>query len=688
MTLPSLHCDFETRSAVDLKKTGVHVYAADASTDIWCLRYAFGDEGVELWVPGQRPPLRVIEHIEAGGLLIAHNAAFERAIWHYILAPRYGFPEPAVEQWRCTMSFGYAMALPGSLEHMVPALGIDTIKDMTGHRLMMSMARPRKPKKGEPDGLYWRDSEENKQRLYAYCASDVEAERAADRRLVRLRPSEQALWHLDQRINDRGVPVDVELCRRALAIVEAHMKTLDGEMAHLTDWEVTACSNVNQIKTFVKSRGIVLGEKLNKKTMQYVDTLDKEFVNELLARSDVDPLARRVLELRQEAGKASVSKIDALLNGMSADGRARGLTQFHAANTGRWGGRRFQPQNIIRPDEEFDVDSAIDVVMNLPTGCALQKLDTLYGPPLTCISYMLRGMVAPPAGRKIVAADFSNIEGRVLAWLAGERRKLDAFSAFDAGTGPDLYLVAAAGIYGVPLASLSKKSPERQIGKVAELACGYQGGVGAFQTMAHTYGVKVPDDQADEIKTAWRESNPNIVRFWWDLEEAALNAIANPGKVAQCGPIAFRVVGSFLWCRLPSGRALCYPYPAIRSVMTPWGEPKDAVTFKTVPNVSNVRKIVEDPTNTSRWARISTYGGGLAENVTQAVARDVLAEAMVRLEAHGYPIILHVHDEAVAEVDEGFGSKAEFEQIMAEPAPWMKGLPIAASGFEARRYQK
>lgn len=684
----SLHVDFETRSAVDLKKTGVHVYAADSSTDIWCLAWAFDDDEPRIWKPGDRPPLQIVDHIETGGVVFAHNAAFERAIWHHILTPRYGFPEPSVEQWRCTMAMGYAMSLPGALEHMVPALGLGAQKDMQGHRLMMSLAKPRAPKKGEPDGLYWRDTPEKLQRLYAYCKTDVDAERAADKRLVRLRPFEQRMWALDQVINDRGIPVDETLCRRALKIVEAHTKTLDKEMAHLTEWEVPACSNVNQLKVFLQQRGIELAVKLNKKTGKFSPTLDKEAAAELLGRLDLDETCRRVLELRQEAGKASVSKLDALLDGRGTDGRARGLMQFHAANTGRWGGRRFQPQNIVRPDETFDIDGAIDVVMRHDTARAVRTLDSLYGPPLTCVSYMLRGMVAPKPGRKIVAADFSNIEGRVLAWLAGESRKLDAFRAFDAGTGPDLYLVAAAGIYGVPVASLNKKSPERQIGKVAELACGYQGGVGAFQTMAHTYGVKVPDSQAEEIKTAWREANPNIKQFWYDLEEAGLRALANPGKVVRCGPVAFRVVGSFLWLQLPSGRALCYPYPAIRTITTPWGKPKEAITFKTVPNSSNFRKIVPDDTNTSKWARIATYGGGLAENVTQAVARDVLAEAMVRLEQHNYPIILHVHDEAVAEVDEDFGSAEEFEQIMAEPAPWMGGLPIAASGFEAARYRK
>lgn len=686
--MTSLHLDLETRSTVDLKKTGVYVYAQHPTTDVWVARFAVDDGPVEEWRPGDMPPDAIVAAVKEGWVIKAHNASFERIVWHCILRPRYGWPVARLDHWRCTMAMAYAMALPGSLANMSAALGSDVQKDMAGRRLMLAMSQPRRTRKGEAPGVvHWRDSPDDIAKLSAYCATDVEAERESDKRLVRLRPTEQALWQLDQVINDRGVMVDARLANRALKIVELEQARLDKEMARATDYAVGACSNVIQLKTWLTARGVQLGQKLDKKTMTYVDTLDKAFVEYLLA-DYLDPAARKALELRQEAGQASVAKINALLNGMSPDGRARGLLQFHAANTGRWGGRRFQPQNLKRPPEDFDCDGAIDVILRHPARDAVDLLDCLYARPLSCLSYILRGLIVAPKGKKLVAADFANIEGRVLAWLAGEDKKIDAFRAFDAGTGPDLYLVAAADIYGVPVASLNKKSPERQIGKVAELACGYQGGIGAFQTMAQTYGLKVPDSQADEIKTAWRESNPAIVSFWYNLEKAGLRAIANPGTVVSCGPVRFKVSGSFLWLRLPSGRALCYPYPAIRRIMTPWGEPKDAITFKTAPNVSNARKIVPDPSNTSQWARISTYGGGLAENVTQAVARDLLAEAMVRLEAAGYPIVLTVHDENVSEVDAGFGSIGEYKQIMSELPPWAAGLPVAASGFESERYRK
>jgi len=688
----AVHVDFETRSACDLKKHGVHVYAADPTTDVHCLAYAFGDEPVELWHPKLPPPKRLFDHIKAGGVLIAHNAAFERAIWHHVMAADYGWPEPAVTQWRCTMAAAYAMALPGALEHVAAALNTGFQKDMAGHRLMMAMAKPRRPKKGEPkDAILWRDAPEDLERLYAYCKSDVEAERAGDARLVRLRPQELDLWHLDQRINDRGVPIDAAFVEKAIAIVDAYSEALDRKMAIATDYEVSACSNVGQLKLWLKAQGVPLGEKLNKVTMQFVETLGKEKLTEILLRPDLPPKVRAAVELRQQGSLASVSKLDAALRGMSADGRARGTAQFHAASTGRWAGRRVQFQNIKRPDEDFDVDGAIDIIERYPSEKAIQILDAMYGPPLTCISYTLRGMVRAGKGKKIVAADFSSIEGVVLPWLAGEQFKLDAFRAYVAGKGPDMYLVAASAIYGITVEKMSKKThpEERQIGKVAELACGYGGGVGAFQQMGAALGVHVADDKAESIKSAWRAAHPNIVQFWWDLEAAAIDAVNSPGTVQTVRGCKFKVVGSFLWLQLPSGRSLCYPYPKTMWLPTPWGQEKEMLTFKTTPNVSNMKKVVHaDKSNTSKWARISTYGGMLAENVTQAVARDLLAEALVRLEVNGYPIILHVHDEAVAEVPEDFGSAKEFEQIMTELPPWAVGLPVAASGFEAERYRK
>lgn len=373
--MTALHIDFETRSPVDLKKTGTYVYAEHPDTDLWCAAYAFGDEPIELWTPGMPCPPRVAEHVRAGSVVFGHNSQSERTMWHYVLAPRYGWPEPKIEQWRCTMVMALAMALPGSLENAAAAVGLEAAKDMEGHSLMMRMARPRSTDaNGRP---IWWDVPERKERLFAYCKQDVEVERQLEKRLPQLRPPELRLWHLDQRVNDRGVHVDVQLCEAAKRIVATVTKRLNAEMSKVTDFEVTSCTAVSQLTAWVRSRGVP------------TEALAKDDIDELLATELPDDV-RRALELRREAGKASVAKIEALLRGMNADGRARGLLQYHAASTGRWAGRRFQPQNIKRSElDEADLAAAIRAVR---TGDA-DLVEMLFGPALSVVGDCLRGMI-------------------------------------------------------------------------------------------------------------------------------------------------------------------------------------------------------------------------------------------------------------------------------------------------------
>lgn len=309
---------------------------------------------------------------------------------------------------------------------------------------------------------------------------------------------------------------------------------------------------------------------------------------------------------------------------------------------------------------------------------AAAKIEFNYGAPMSALSDCLRGFCIPAKGKKFIAGDFSNIEGRDLAWLAGEEWKLEAFRQFDLGVGADIYVLGYSKSFKTPLDQVDDN--KRQVGKVQELSLGFGGGKGAFQNMAKNYGVKVSDAVAEEIKTAWRAANPETVQYWYALERAATHAVLNHGKVYAAGAkgrqVKFLVKGSFLWCQLPSGRPLCYPYPRIQEVMKPWGEAGDAVTYMYVDSLTN------------KWTRGSTYGGSLAENVTQATARDVLTEAMLRVEDAGYNIAFHVHDEIVAEVPDSFGSVKEFERIMATPPEWAAGMPIAVKGWEGHRYGK
>lgn len=335
---------------------------------------------------------------------------------------------------------------------------------------------------------------------------------------------------------------------------------------------------------------------------------------------------------------------------------------------------------------------------------AARNLDLLYGSPLDVVSSCLRGMITAAPGHELFAADFANIEGRGLAWLAGEEWKLQAFRDYDTGKGPDIYKLSAAKIYHCDISAVTKD--QRQIGKVAELACGYQGGVGAFQMMAKTYLVKVPDALADEIKTGWRSANPKIVSYWYDVDAAAKHALANPGVTVSAGArgreVRFKVKGSFLWCLLPSGRTLCYPYARLDTAYTlklKTGalskRSKHRLDKEGIPEEASVQR--EDANCTfymtvdgmsNKWVETDTYGGKLVENITQAICRDLLAGAIIRSEEAGYPVVLHVHDEVVAELPIGKGDLKFFEQLCAVTPPWAAGLPVTAAGWKGTRYRK
>lgn len=371
--MTDLHIDFETRATVDLKKQGVYVYAEHPDTDVWCMSYAFGDGPIELWKMGEPIPPAVKAHVESGGMLVAFNAAFERIIWWAILSHRYGWPKPKTEQFRCVMVQCMAMSLPASLEMAAPALGITAEKDMQGHRLMMQMSKPRKIVDGRP---IWWDDEERRNKLYAYCRQDTVVERMVDDRTVPIRESERKLWILDQRINDRGVKVDVALCKQAAKVVEQATAKLDREMAEATDGEVTACSQAARLIIWLRSQGVD------------TDSVAKDKLTDLLGIDTLTPAARRALEIRREGSKSSTAKINALLNCINRDGRARGLLQFHGASTGRWAGRRFQPQNLKRPEMD-DPESAVPALM---TGDAA-LVEALFDRPLSVVSDCTRSML-------------------------------------------------------------------------------------------------------------------------------------------------------------------------------------------------------------------------------------------------------------------------------------------------------
>jgi DNA polymerase len=692
-----LHIDFETFSACELKDRGLHNYAADPTTGAHCMAYAFDDGKVQVWTPADAPLQHhaMLDHVAEGGLVYAHNAPFELAIWNLVMVPRYGWPRLRPEQVRCTMAMAYAMSLPGALGNAAPALGIEQRKNAAGARVMMQLAKPRIAV-GDPSGqdawegpVFWTyaDDPAKFEQLYAYCRQDVEVERALHHRLMELSDYEQRLWQLDYTINDRGVQVDLPSIDKAIALVEAEKKRLNAEMLRVTGGVVGACTEVQLLVKWIRTQGVEL------KGLAKADVLDA-------LSGDLPPAVDAALRLRKEAAKSSTAKLIAMRDRASADGRVRGTKQYHGANTGRWAARGMQTDNYPRPRRGMKPKHINDIFAHLSER---DYIDLMYGPVLDAMADSLRGMIVGEPKTELLASDFSNIEGRVLAWIAGEEWKLQAFRDFDAGIGPDIYKLTYSTSFNAPLDSVS--DDDRQIGKVEELAFGFGGGVGAGQNMARVYGVKADDETVDEWKKAWRAKHPMIADTWcggrrvsglWgDLEEAAIRALREGGKHsagAAGRECTFLKDGSFLWCRLPSARVLCYPYPEIRDVETPWGSTKEALTYMTEldSTARKKTKTLPDVNAKGNWCRISTYGGSLAENVTQAVARDLLAHSMFTLESAGYKIVMHIHDEIVVEIATTCDSNTleRVEALMAQTPNWAAGLPVSAEGWRATRYRK
>jgi DNA polymerase len=706
-----LHLDFETFSETDLPDVGAHKYAMHDSTEVLCLAWAFDDDEPTLWLPGMPCPPEIEEHVLMGGEVHAWNANFERLIWQYVMGPKHGWPVPALRQYRCIMVRAMAMNMPARLEQAAPAFGLEIRKDDVGSRTMKQLCKPRKPTKKLAGTRFTPENAPDKFKiLYEYCLQDVRVEQGIAKRVIKLIPFEQELWFLDQTINDRGIMVDMDLVAKAEKICTEEKELLEFELRQVTDVRVSTLGAVKQLKEFVNRR---CADELS--DIQ-IEGCDKETLENVLGRDDVPDDVRRAIEIRLEAGKASIAKLKSFTDRVCKDGRIKGSLQYHGATqTGRWAARGVQLQNLPRPDLALKTDVPF-AIKCIKAGWSRADIAAFFGPPITVVADCLRGMLCAPEGRVLRSRDLTGIEARMLPWLAGAEEAIAAFFEFDKGTGADNYKVAASQIYNIPIEEVTKD--QRQVGKVAVLALGFGGGAAAFAKMAKVYridlaaiydtvfGVTSPDNRqraldgwkdrgrksgirktawltAEMVKLTWRENNPEIVEFWYDLERAAINAVENPGKKFMAGEfIMFRMTGSFLRCKLPSGRSIFYPYPRVEWKQTPWGKQKATLVFKA--NDSFTRK----------WSDQHYYGGLGAENVTQAAARDVMAAAIVRTEAAGYENVLSVHDEGVAETDEDFGSEEEFHELFVTPEPWMLpkgnrlGLPIAASGWEDVIYKK
>jgi DNA polymerase len=654
-----LHRDYETRSRAILKTVGAQRYAADPTTEALGCCYAIDNDPVQLWRPGDPVPSEFILAAQNPNWVVAaFNDAFETAIEKSIMSVRYGWPVVPIERHRCTQAACLALGLPARLSAAADALELEHRKDAAGERLMHQTSKPRRAHKDENlDGVYWFDDEQRLDRLFAYCAQDVRTERELFNRLPQLSPAEQVIWQLSHQVNIRGFGIDRKFAEAARKIAEAAAPEIDAEIAELTAGDVTTINQVAKLTAWLQDHGCSL------------QTLDRKAIQRQLEKGDDElaPTVRRVLELRLGGAQAAAKKINALLTRAGADDRIRGAFRYHGAATGRWAGEGIQPQNLKRPVVD-DLDAAIAAVA---TG-DYQHVQSLYPRPLAVVGDCTRALVCAAPGHVLIGADFSSIESRALAWVAGENWKLDSYRRFDATHDPkdEPYCITACKIFGKPNGTYTKDDPERNVGKTCDLAFGYAGGLGAWRKFEPD---RFSDDEVKAFIRGWRQAHPNIKQLWNRLDRAAWTAVQERGRVVRCGVVRFQCNGAFLQLILPSGRKISYPQPRIIG-----DEHEQHVLFS-----DNANGQFTD----CRHGQ-GAYGGLWTENVVSGIARDLLADAMLRIEAAGYPIVLHVHDEVVAEVPEGFGSTDEFTHLMTRKPAWALDLPIAAKAWTGKRYTK
>lgn len=652
--IQTLSIDIETFSSVDIQKSGLYKYVQSPDFEILLFAYSLNNgptQCIDL-AQGERIPDEIIAALNNPNIIkYAYNAAFEwYAINKFFYSP--------INQWRCTMVHGLYCGYTAGLEATAKALGLpqDKQKMTIGSSLIRLFCVPCEPTKR--NGYRTRTlphHEPEKWELFKqYNIQDVEVEKAIQQKLSRFPVpyQEQKLWELDQLINANGVAIDMELVEGALHVDEAVTTELTKEAVQLTGLENP--NSQAQLLEWLQKQGIK------------ADNLQKQTVSKLINTVENQTI-KRVLEIRQELSKTSVKKYKAMVEARCADGRVRGLLQFYGANrTGRWAGRLVQVQNLPR-----NYIDTLDLARKLVREKKVEALKLVYGNVSDTLSQLIRTAFIPREGHVFIISDFSAIEARVVAWLAGEEWRLEVFN-----THGKIYEASASQMFGVPIEQITKGSDLRQKGKVAELALGYQGGPGALISMGALESGLTKEELPDIVRR-WRASNKRIVDLWYSLENAALTVVKTGQPVGVRNLLLQResdIVNGldFLTITLPSGRKLYYAKPFIAE--NAFG--KEAVHYFGVNQTSK------------KWEKISTYGGKLTENVVQAISRDCLAESLKRLSNAGYSIVMHVHDEVVLEVPKEQADLERVERIMSEPIEWAPDLPLAADGFISEYYKK
>lgn len=722
--------DYETRSWSHLggaKGRGAYRYAQDPTTQVLCAGWLYDDEPDPYrenhwhcattgqdgeWDPVEESPPEVLDELAQrildGEPIEAHNAFFEQMIWEFVWLRQLPFmPLPKPDQWFCSAAKAASFALPRKLEVLAVKLGVSELKDMAGHRVMMKLCKPARPVKSNPNRK-WHEDPKDLAINWKYNHQDVKTEHACSSQLRPLNDMEREVWLLDQRMNRRGVFCDRTMVKCAISLRDSEIAQMNERIVEITGGEVPKGSSRVKLKNWVQDRMVVMPDTKG------------PTVEALLKLDDLPMGVMEVLEICLAVNKTSTKKYAAMMDRMCADDRIRDLMLYWGATTGRWAGTGIQPHNFPRGSIK-DIDAACDAIL---TGDP-EFIRILYGSVMEHLSSSIRGALCAPRGRDLIVADYSAVEARDVFWLADDEAGLEAFRASDAGEGPEVYCVMAESIFGYPVDE--NNVLERFVGKQTILGSGYGMGWEKYLDTCAKFGITLDTDIGKKAIDTYREDHKQVKDMWYAQNDAAMKAVAHKGLVVPCGKVSWAVRGRFLHCKLPSGRLLSYYKPRLSGMINirlevqkpgrkSWvsmnqepydGEPaaiKEAkrratimckengwTLLPTAPKMRNqsVLRYYGSDAKTKQWKLQETYGGKLVENITQAVARDQLAEAMVRMDKGGvYEMLLSVHDETIAEVDQGRGDLKEFEMEMAVSPAWCLDAPLVAKGWRGKRYRK
>ena len=648
--MQKISIDIETFSDVDLIRCGVYKYADSPNFEMLLFAYAVDDGDVHIIdiAGGEELPEEIIQAIKSDTVVkTAYNAQFERVcLSRYLKLPEGEYLNP--QSWYCTAVQAAELALPLSLADVGSVLGLERQKMTEGKELIKYFCVPCKPTKSNGNRTRNRPCHDiNKWETFKkYCMRDVDVERQiADKlKMYPISDEEHRLYVLDQIINDRGVLVDCELAKQAVKL-----NSIQSAVAVEQAYMITGLENPNsvtQLKQWLKENGVE------------IESLSKKAVKSLADETDGD--VSKMLKLRLLMAKTSVKKYEAVIRSVCSDNRVHGMMRFCGANrTGRWSGNILQPQNL--PQNHLpDLTLARDIVKDGD----FEMLDMMFGNVPNVLSELIRTVLIPKPNHRFIVADFSAIEARVLAWIAGEQWRIDTFK-----NGGDIYCASASKMFKVPVEKNGVNGELRQKGKISELACGYGGSVGALKNMG-AVEMGVQENELQGLINDWRNANPHIVRFWYEVGNAAMKAIKEKTTVSL-GKLVFAYERGILFIRLPSGRRLSYIKPRIGT--NRFGG--DSITYM---GINSAKK----------WDRLETFGGKLTENIVQGTARDLLANALINAANAGYDTVFHVHDEIICEVPNGYGSVDELCRLMCIKPEWADGLPLNADGFECEYYKK